>query len=391
MSDLSTYYGSTKIKNPIVLSAAGTTGTVELIKRAEENGVAAVVMKTLFEEEYSRQNPSPCYKIIRRKAGPMKSTTFYSFEQASPYGLERYAEEIHQVRKQTNIPVIASINCINESTWAKFAKVMEEAGASAIEVNRSCPYSKVTLSSQDSWTTLAADTLKAIKRVAAIPVSIKLTPQLADPSISAKHLEREGADGLVMFNRFIGLEIDIETEKPIMHGGFAGHGGIWALHYVLRWIVATSSQLNIPICASGGVAGGDDLIKLILAGAGSVQICTTTYMEGFGVISRYLERLQDYMQEKKYGAIKEFRGKVCKEIVPTDKVDRSQKFVAMIDIEVCRKCGNCSKICLHNAVDWKNGAYLINDRCTGCGLCEQLCPQTAIELVSLQKMTKFTI
>ncbi len=384
MPDLTTYYGKTKLKNPLVMAAAGTTGNLELIKRAEENGAAAVVMKTLFEEEYTRQNPTPCFKVIRRKAGPMTSTTFYSFEQASPWGLERYAEEIRQAREEVDIPVIASINCVNDETWVEYARSLEKAGASAIELNRSCPYSKVLLSGQDSWTSLASETLKLVKGSVSIPVSVKFTPQLADPMISAKQLEQADADGLVMFSRFTGLEIDVASESPIMHGGFAGHGGTWTLHYALRWIVATSPEVNVPISASGGISNGDDIIKFILAGAASVQVCTVAYMQGFKVIGKYLERLKEYMEQKGYSSIEDFRGKVCGRVVSSDQVDRSKRLVAQIYQEKCNLCDICAKVCLYQAVDRREDSYAINSNCEGCGLCEQLCPEKAIAMVSVK-------
>lgn len=383
MVELNTRYGGLGLKNPLVIAAAGTTGNLELIKRAEESSAAAVVMKTLFEEEYARKNPTPCFSVIRRKAGPMQSTTFYSFEQASPWGLERYAEEVHRARREVEIPVIASINCVHDDSWAGYAQTLAQAGAAALELNRSCPYSTVLLAGRDAWTALAAETVALVKSAVSIPVCVKLTPQLADPAQAAKQLAEAGAGGLVMFSRFTGLEIDVESERPIMHGGFAGHGGTWALHYALRWIAAASPQVALPISASGGVCSGDDVIKFILAGAATVQICTAIYMEGFGVISRYLDRLMDFMARKGYASLEEFRGKICSGVIPSDQVDRAKRAVALIDGAICSECGTCAAVCLHRAVDRGTEAYAVNDRCAGCGLCEQLCPRKAISMTTV--------
>lgn len=378
MADLRACYGNLALKNPMVLAAAGTTLNVDLIKRAEENGAAAVVMKTLFEEETARRNPTPCFAVIRRKGGPMRSTTFYSFEQASPWGPDRYAEEIHRACREVDIPVIASINCVTDEAWTAYARTVEQAGAGAIELNRSCPYSTILLSGQDAWTALAAETVKIVKSAVSIPVCAKFTPQLTDPLLSAKYLAEAGADGVVMFSRFTGLEIDVETERPIMHQGFAGHGGTWALHYALRWIAAASPDLAIPISASGGVCCGDDVIKFILAGATSVQLCTAVYMEGFKVIRRYLGRLEEFMERKGYTALEDFRGAVCGRIIPSDRVDRRRLAAALIDAEQCSECGTCARVCLHQAVDRVEGAYRVNSACAGCGLCHELCPERAI-------------
>jgi dihydroorotate dehydrogenase (fumarate) len=247
-------------------------------------------------------------------------------------------------------------------------------------LNRSCPYSSVLLSGRDAWTALAADTVKIVKSAVSIPVSVKFTPQLADPALSAKQLAAAGADGLVMFSRFTGLEIDVETERPVMHEGYAGHGGTWALHYALRWIAAASPGLAAPISASGGVCSGDDVIKFLLAGAASVQVCTAVYMEGFKVMKRYLSRLNQYMEHKGYTAIEEFRGRVCSRVIPADRVDRRRLAAALINEERCSQCGICARVCLYRAVDRGEGTYRINSACAGCGLCRELCPDQAITM-----------
>ena len=384
MPGMETMYGSLKIKNPLVVASAGTSEHLELIKKAEDMSAAAVVMKTLFEEEYTRKNPTPCYSIIKRKGGPMHSSTFYSFEQASPWDLERYAEEVRRAAKDVSIPVIASINCVSDPAWADYASCLEEAGAAALEINRSCPFSKVMLEGKDTWTAAAIETVKLVKDKVSIPVCAKFTPQLTDPLLTAVSLDKAGADGLVMFSRFTGLDIDLEKEAPIMHGGIAGHGGPWAIHYALRWISAAAPQVNIPISGSGGVSCGEDIIKYILAGASSVQICTSLYMEGFTVIADYLKKLDYYMTEKGYTDIEQFRGAVCSRIIPPDQVNRTRARVARIDEDSCTNCGICEKVCLHqSAFTGGENAYIVQQDCVGCGLCAELCPQSAINMTGI--------
>lgn len=381
--NISVEYGGLKLKNPLIAASGGTTGHVDLIKRAEENGAAAVVMKTLFEEEYTRENPTPCFRLINRKAGPLTASTFYSFEQASPYGPERYAEEINRAREAVQIPVIASINCVSEEAWPRYARLLAAAGAAGIEINRSCPFSTVATASRDVWTSLAADTVELVKEAVSVPVFAKMTPQLSDPQSTARMLQSASADGIVMFSRFTGLEIDLETERPVMHGGIAGHGGLWSLHYALRWIAATHPEVDIPVSASGGVGSGDDVIKFLLAGATTVQVCTTLYMEGFKVLNRYLERLREFMSGRGYNSLEQFRGKVCAQIIPTAEVDRNRRLVAIIDGEICNACGRCAEVCLHDAVNTGNTAYLVNERCVGCGLCVQICSRKAVTMIEL--------
>ena len=381
MIDLSVNYGGLKLKNPIVVASGGISKNIEMMRRAEEQGAAAIVMKTLFEEEYARKNPAPCFKLIRRKSGPQRATSFYTFEQASPFGPERYAEEVSKAVKQLSIPVIASINCVNDSSWSTYSRLLEDSGASAIEINRSCPYSTVATSGKEMWTSLAADTIKRVKESVSLPVFIKLTPQLSDPLGAALLLEEAGADAMVFFSRFTGLEIDTSKEEPVMHGGIAGHGGLWSLHYALRWIASAYPVTKTSVIGSGGVGSGEDIVKHLLCGATAVQVCTAIYTEGFGVLAEYLDYLKKFMEEKGYHSLEDFRGNVCEKIIPTSEVKRGGSVVASINREKCNRCGNCFDVCLYDAVDYSDQGYLINNKCCGCGLCLQICPRACITLV----------
>ena len=377
MIDLKVNYGGLNLKNPLVVASSGISGNLDLMRRAEENGAAAVVMKTLFEEEYTRSTPTPCFSLIRRESGPINSTTFYSFEQASPWALERYAREVSRARENLEIPVIASINCVSTEGWLEYSRALEEAGASAIELNRSCPFSTAVLGTGDAWNEKAVETLDLVKQQVGIPVFPKFTPQLSNPLGAALTLQAKGAEGIVMFSRFTGLEIDVEEEKPIMHGGFAGHGGPWSIHYNLRWIAASYPELDIPISGSGGVSSGEDVVKYILAGANNVQLCTSIYMEGFQVIKEYLQYLEEFMQRKGYSSLNEFRGAVCERLIPPQEVDRLRRMVMTIDEKECSECGECAEICYHGAIRASKNYYNIDvETCLGCGLCIEVlkCP-----------------
>ena len=384
MTDLSVDYAGLKLPSPLLVAAAGISETVELMKRAQDNGAGAIVMKSLFEEEFTRQFPTPCFRVIKRQLGSMRSSTFYSMEQASSWGLDRYCEEIARAKKELDIPIIGSINCVTDEGWISYAKALEAAGADAIELNRSCPYSTQVIGDKDLWSILAAETVKLVKASVSIPIIPKFTPQLANPIATAVMLEQAGADGLCMFSRFTGLEIDVESEKPIMHGGFAGHGGLWAIHYALRWIVATSPQVSIPISASGGVGSTDDVIKYLLVGANNIQVCTAIYMQGFGVLKTLRSGVASFMERKGYQQIDDFRGNACDTVLPMEQVDRRFKVVALIDSDKCNGCGLCERICVFGGPESVGGKFRIGARCRGCGLCSELCPTGAITMARTQ-------
>lgn len=383
MPNLSTQYVGLTLRNPIVVSSAGITETVQRMKRAQEAGAGAVVMKGLSEEELTRKSPTPRFKILRQRLGKLRSFTLYSYEQSSVFDPDQYAQEVSKAKEALEIPVIASISCTTDQVWIEYSQLMERAGADALEVNPSCPHGPQVLSDTNLVEELARVT-EMVKGAVSIPVIPKMTGQLANPDSAARKVEAAGADGVVMFNRFTGLEIDLEQERPIMHGAYAGHGGPWTLQYTLRWISQASPQLQIPIAASGGIVSSADVAKVILAGAQVAEICSAIVMEGYGIIGRIVDGLGRFMEGKGYQDLSQFRGKVCNRILTTQQVEREQRVKAHIDSGLCNACRVCYRVCIYDAVEPGEKHYAINEKCVGCGLCEQLCPQEAITMVPCQ-------
>jgi len=383
--DLSCNYVGLKLKNPIIIASSGLTENVKNMKKCEENGAGAVVVKSLFEEEICRISPTPRFEIINRTMGPLRSQTFYSFEQASPFGPEEYFKEISKALNTLSIPVIPSINCITDEGWFKYSKMAEEVGAPALELNVSCPHASISFRGQDVDDTILR-VAKMVRENVNIPIIVKLPMQLSSPLAIAKILEDIGVNGVVMFNRLTGLDIDLDTEKPILHGGYAGHGGPWAFNYVLRWIATSRPHLKLSIAGSGGVGSGDDVAKYILTGADVVQICSVVYLMGYEIISKILEGLKRFMEKKNYTSPSEFRGKVSgKVILGNNDIDRRHLYEACIDENLCTSCGICKKVCIYDAPIEKNGKYIITDLCNGCGLCVKLCPVKAIRMIPRRK------
>ncbi|RKY87088.1 dihydroorotate dehydrogenase [candidate division KSB1 bacterium] len=381
----SRYSANVEIKNPVVIASCGLTETAEKLKKIEDSGAGSSVMKTLFEDEKCRKDPAPKYKIIQRGSGKLTSYSFYSYEQASKFGPWEYAEEISKAKKSVDFPVIGSIACITEKGWEEYSKLLEEAGADAIELNLSCPYSDHIRDYRNKMNEYIKDVLKIVKNSVKIDIVCKMTPQLNSPLLTAKIIEENGADGITSFSRFAGLDIDILNEKPVMHGGYAGYGGSYSLLYALRWISEFSPYIKIPVSGSGGIHNGQDIIKLIMAGADSTQICTLLYLSGFGIIRKLIDEIEKFMDEKGYSSIKDFKSKICNKILSLHQVDRTQKVKADIDSNLCNSCGICEKICNFNAISKTDNEayYIIENVCSGCGLCVEMCPKKAIYLYQI--------
>jgi dihydroorotate dehydrogenase (fumarate) len=391
MPNLSVNCLGLNFRNPIVAAAAGTTETADRLKRCEDAGCGAAIIKSYFEYEPARHSPTPRFAVIRDTLGRDKSFCLYSFEQANVYGLDEFAEQIRRAKEMCEMPILASLNCITEERWQEGARVVEQAGADAIELNVSCPHGVHAMSHADMMAEMTR-ALRVVKHSAAIPAIPKMSPQLSQPAAVALALAQAGADAVTMFNRFTGLDIDLANEEPIMHGGYAGHGGPWALHYVLRWISDVSPTLPVPILASGGVSDGGDVAKLILAGATLVQTCTAIVMQGYEVVGKLLAGLTEFMEKKGYERPEEFRGAVCTRIKSNDEIDRVKREVAEIAADRCTKCGLCARVCIYDAPVEDKKAYKIpEEACDGCGLCVQLCPAQAIAMRPLAEPRTFTL
>ena len=381
--DLTTDYMGVRLANPLIIASAGITETIDRLRQAEDAGAGAAVMKSWFETDVARQSPTPRFRLLRRGIPGFRSTTLYSFEQASGFDLDSYAEEVRRAKESLAMPLFASANCVSDGGWVAWSTAMEQAGADGLELNVSCPYGPQMLGQ-----TVVADEMQRVTRLVKatvkIPAATKLTPQLANPIAAAKAVEAAGADGLVMFNRFTGLEIDLERERPIMHGAYAGHGGAWMLQYVLRWISGAYPQVSIPIASSGGAADGDDMVKLILCGATAVETCAAVIVGGWDAVPKLLQGVAEFMESKGYASPSDFRGKVCGSILSSEEVDRRRVAAAVIDEDRCTACGVCARVCIYDAAQARNEKYgIIRDLCSGCGLCEQMCPARAVRMTPL--------
>ncbi len=391
MPELTTTLAGVKLANPIVAAAAGITENADRLKRCEDAGCGAAVIKSYFEYEPARHSPTPRFRVIRHSLGKHRAFTLYSYEQANVAGLDEFCEEIARAKESCDMPIFASLNCNTDERWAEGARGAAQAGADAIELNVSCPHG-THMMAHLAMGEVMAHVVEVTSSACDLPVIPKVTPQLDNPAGVVRHLAENGADGVVMFNRFTGLDIDLEAEAPIMHGSYAGHGGPWALQYVLRWISEASPGLSIPIAASGGVATGDDVVKLLLVGATTVETCTAIVMEGYEVVGKLLAGLERFMEEKGYDTLDEFRGKACERIIGNDDVDRLGRRYAAIDADECVNCGLCERVCIYDAPrEVGNHREIDPEACDGCGLCAELCPKSCIEMVDREVPRTFEL
>ncbi|MCI9216373.1 MAG: 4Fe-4S binding protein [Dorea sp.] len=373
MIDLSIEFAGLKLKNPLIAASAGTTKDAVHCKKAADAGYSAVILKSVQEERINRYNPFPRMSIIRNGIPGYQSVTFMTYEQAFEGEIEDYCEEIKRTKDMLDIPVIASLNCANEQTWAQYAVKCEAAGADALEIVPSCPVGAFVREAAEFYPA-ASKALKSVKEVVKIPAGLKMTQQMSNPILCARNLEEDGADWVTMFNRSSGFQIDIDTMEPIMHKGFCGHGGPWVIQSVMRWIAASYPYVRIPISATGGAANYEDVVRYMLSGAATVQIASLIYMKGYDIVKRILEDLVEYLEKHKLDKVSTLTGIGANKVLPLSEADRSHRYYAEVDYENCIRCQNCFPVCIYGAITQEDRRPVIHkDICDGCGLCSQVC------------------
>ena len=383
-SKLTINYGGLELRSPIILASSGITKAYSNVQQADRYGAGAVVLKTKFQEELMAHSPTPRFTVIRRGKGDYCSTTNLSYEQGYEYGIDDYCGDIRKCKENLEIKVIASIGCSTADCWTDWAKKVEAAGADAIEMNLSCPHSDYVISSTASGriNDMIRQVVPPTRAAVDIPVFTKLTPQIENPAATARIMEECGSSGVCAFSRCLGMDIDVEAQKPVLHGGYGGHGGPWSIHYALRWISEMYPQLNIPISGCGGVVEADDAVKFILAGSTAVQVCFLVYTYGYSVIEKLNQGLLGYMDRHGYESIEDFRGIVTgSRIKGLKEVAREKTLIADVDSQRCVGCKRCTDICIFDGVSFGEGKAYINEKCDGCGLCPSFCPKGAIAMI----------
>lgn len=299
MANLETTYLGLNLKNPIIVSSSGLTSNVESIKKLEANGAAAVVLKSLFEEQ------------ILHEAGSL--TVHSDYPEAEDYlkayvtsnNVEKYLELIAKAKETVSIPIIASINCISASKWIDFAAKIQEAGADAIEINVFVLPTDSRKKPED-YETVYFTLAEKLKDLISIPISFKLSDHFTNPLRIIEQLWYREVKGVVLFNRFFAPDLDIEKMKVVPAEVFSNPADI---RDTLRWVAIASHAIHkIDISASTGVHSGDAVVKMLLAGASSVQVCSVLYKNGHGHLKGIVDFVGQWMDKKGYKSINDFRG-----------------------------------------------------------------------------------
>ncbi len=301
MAGLTTKYLGLELRNPVIAGSSGLTNNLENIKKIEKYGAGAVVLKSIFEEQ-----------ILFESKHAVKSDDLNLHPEAYDYissyvkdkSIYKYLDLIENAKKEVSIPVIASINCFNDLEWVPFAKKIENAGADALELNIFSAEFMESSSAEieESYFRL----IEKVKEQINIPIAVKLAPFFTNIPKMLIGLSNTKVSGLVLFNRFYNPDIDLEKMTIAPSNMFSSPSEISA---IIRWLGLVSDMIFCDISATTGVHDGDGVVKLILVGATTVQVCSALYKNGIEYLSTILNQMDKWLDSHGYKHVDEIRGK----------------------------------------------------------------------------------
>ena len=309
--DTKTKYLGLELKSPIIVGSCGLTSDVDKMVQMEAAGAGAVIIKSVFEEQIIYD--------IKRNTHIVAPTDNYgdSYEYIAMHvaddSLEKHFSMIREAKRKLSIPVIGSINCFSYENWLTYAKRFEDCGCDALELNMAILPYETSMSADDVERTFS-QIINTLRKSISIPISIKIGTYFTDMAKQLQQLSWMGIQGVTMFNK--NVQVDIDTEAECLKNAS------WLstpeeIHNTLRWVVLMSKKMRCDISASTGVYTADDVVKMLLAGATSVQVVSCLYKNGIDTLRDLNNGLLSWMEKKGYENIKDFRGKLS--VAPAEK------------------------------------------------------------------------
>jgi dihydroorotate dehydrogenase (fumarate) len=321
--DLTTTYLGLHLKSPLVVGASPIVDDLDLVRRVEDAGAAAIVMHSLFEEQISGEKLATIYHMELYADRYAEAMSYFPRHSEYPLGPEQYLQQVQRIKQAVSIPVIGSLNGSTPGGWIEYAKLIEQAGADALELNTY----DVATDPQETGAEVerrVTDVVEAVVKSASIPVAVKLSPFYSSFANFAYRLDEAGVEGLVLFNRFYQPDIDIENleVKPTLQLSESSE-----LLLRLRWTAILSRQISAGIAVSGGVHTPRDVIKSIMAGADATQLVSAILRHGPQHLAELEREVRQWMEENSYTSVRQMRGSMSLSSCPDPKAFERANYV----------------------------------------------------------------
>ncbi len=310
--DLLTNYLGIDLKNPVVPGASPLSQDIDNIKKLEDAGAPAIVMYSLFEEQIEHEELELDHFTSVTQNTHSEALSYFPYNIQFKTGPEEYLDHIRKAKEAVEIPVIASLNGKSIGGWIDYAKRIENAGADALELNIYKLATDLNTTS-DQIEKNNIDILKQVKSVVNIPVAVKLAPFFSSVANMAKQLDENGADGLVLFNRFYQPDIDLENLEVTPNVLLSTP---MAMRLPLRWIAILYNRINADLAATSGIYSEKDVIKMIMAGAKITQMASALLKFGIPHLKEVIAKMQYWMEINEYESLSQMRGSMSYMNVP---------------------------------------------------------------------------
>lgn len=390
MANLEVSFAGLRFKNPVIAASATPTKNEEFMRKCIDANCGGFVAKTPSWDALERIYPCPRFYVFYPDAVRTgKLYSFYTNEQLSEYTPEEYAQELSKVfpyAKEKDCRVIASIMGGNAEEWARMSALFDPV-CEAMELNLACPYGGELAGKKGCQVgadpDLVAEIVAIIRANSDKPIILKLPAEGGDLTSVILKAKEINVGGIHTTHRYSGLEIDVETGRPIMNGAVSGYGGPWAAPISRKWVAKAAQLTDVDICGGGGVDGWRDSVAHIMAGAKTIQMCGGPSLRGYDFFTETVDGIAKFMDRKGYESIEAMVGEAVPFVKHIREVPRKDVFMAKGEVieDKCIGCGDCAKVCFYSAIDIEEKkAHINTEKCDGCGMCMQMCPSGALVL-----------
>jgi dihydroorotate dehydrogenase (fumarate) len=310
--DLSTTYLGLPLPHPLITGASPLVDHMDLVRRLEDAGAAAITMHSLFEEQLAMEAAATWHAVDTHADAHAEAASYFPRQDDYAFGPDQYLEQIRRIKAAVAVPVIASLNGISGEGWTTYARQIEQAGADALELNMYLVAAN-PLESGGVIERRQIEIARAVRACVALPIAVKLSPYLSSLSHVAVSLDDAGVDGLVLFNRFYQPDINIDTLEVMPRLRLSDPS---ELLLRVRWLAILAGRVRASLAASGGVHAVEDVVKAVMAGAHAVQLVSCLLMHGPERLAVLRQALATWMEEREYESIRQMRGSMSLERCP---------------------------------------------------------------------------
>ncbi len=325
--DLTTSYMGLELRNPLVASSSPLSEDVANIRQMEDAGAAAVVMFSLFEEQIRHEEEAMTHLTSYGADSFPEALSYFPAVEEFQIGAEQYLDLIRRAREAVDIPVIASLNGLTNEGWIDYAKRMEEAGASAIELNVFYIPANIEITGREVEQRYV-DIVRHVKGAVEIPVALKLSPFFSAFGNMACRLDEAGADALVLFNRFYQPDFDIERLEVSLSLELSEPSEI---RLPLAWIAMLRGRVRASLAATRGVHSAAEIIKYVMAGADAVMTTSALLKNGIGYAERLLHDVEEWMGARGYASIEQMKGSMSEQNVADPTAFKRGNYVRILE------------------------------------------------------------